>query len=106
MNRRDFLKGLAALTAVAASPTLLQSSVERWERRSLIENETFYLDRPLQLDMPDGFVIRNCRFVANPGFVGDCMVNLRSGDHGSITGCVFDLGGMMGPPTALAWWYT
>ena len=86
MERRGFLKTLGVLAAASALPT----AVDEWLEAGLITGQTFRLDSPLDLtELPQGFVISYCTFVANPGFVGKELIRLPRG--GLFKNCSFDL---------------
>jgi len=86
VNRRGFLKSLSALAAAAAVPA---SVIPEWINAKEIIGETFYLDGPMRLSGLHGFLIRNCSFIANPGFVGDWMLELYDCTGGFMTDCYF-----------------
>ena len=92
MNRREFLKTLGALAAAASLPAAI---VTDWRSTGIIQNEIFSLKEPLDLSSLNGQVsIINCSFYAEPGFVGDYILDVSKCDHAMIIGCHFDLTNM------------
>jgi len=88
MNRRAFIKSLGLLALSASAPLAL---LREWRRSGIITGETFRLDSPLVLDLPPDFLIRNCNFIANEGFAGDCMVRFLSTPvRGTVESCYFN----------------
>lgn len=93
MNRRSFLKTLGALAVAAHLPPLV---AKEWEQTGRILGETFYLDEPLILNLPKRFLIRDCHFVANPGFIGNTLVEIITDAEadpdafGLVDQCSFD----------------
>ena len=60
VNRRGFLKSIAALAALAASPaTFASKQDELW---TIIEDQTFILDKTYVIDFPNT-IIQRCEFV-------------------------------------------
>jgi hypothetical protein len=97
MNRRGFLKGFAALAAVAVAPTipaaLVRSEIDRLMAKiatGVVENETFYLDGGIVLQGMKGLIINHCRFVFRQIGENEPFVTVGDGcDRISITNCAF-----------------
>lgn len=107
-SRRRFLKGAAGLAVMAVIPIgidqgyrLLTTNEQKQfitnvKSGQVVENMTFYLDRTVVLKDLKGVVIRNCRFVATPDFVGDSMIEFRNSDNFIINSCIFDANAVTG----------
>lgn len=102
-SRRRFIKGAAGLAAIAAipvgasgalqllSPAEKADLVTKIESGSVIENITFVLDKPITLKNVSNVLIRNCRFIASPDFVGLEMIYIDAGCEGlTIRDSVFE----------------
>ncbi len=95
INRRSFIAGLAAASiALPVSATVIRPHksstdelVDRLTRKKKIENETLYLDKPLE--MPKGTLICNCIIKKKGDFKGSCMITIPSGS--TITNCIVDI---------------
>lgn len=93
LSRRKFIRdagALAALTVVATSlPSLLkQQEIQRQVLSGLVENQTFYIDETIFIEI-DNLVIRNCTFIASKPL--DPMIHVRAEVKGLIiTHCIFD----------------
>ena len=92
MDRRGFIKsalGLAALTVAGVNaPSLLaQRSIQEQVSSGLVENQIFYIDEPIVIDI-DNVKIRNCRFIVNTDLPNVITVLSESFQ---ITNCDFEL---------------
>lgn len=92
MNRRDFLRGLLATTAIAVIPaSILERAIDECSLSGVIEGKTFYVRSTLHI-YDCGVMIRNCNFIAMPELRGD-MLHIHKGVGGLvITDCSFDMG--------------
>jgi hypothetical protein len=96
MNRRNFLRSIAALAAVAVAP----KEVMALARTNVIRGQTFNLTEPLVLDFrgfPD-FLIEGCHFVWKGGYTPEePMVKILTdlGQTPRIFDSLFDGGGFI-----------
>lgn len=92
MNRREF--ALAATSTVIAStfPLFSAFSEEGVDivEGQIFEGQIFYLDRPLRITYRNHLIIRNCQFIANPGFQGKNLIEWRGNGPVSLTNNFFD----------------
>ena len=83
MNRREFIKGLAAFAVLALAPSmapgLVQTEMQRLQTKfatSLVENEIFYLNGPIVLENIKNLLIRNCHFMFRNVVRGEMLVTM------------------------------
>ncbi len=103
LSRRRVLKGAAGLAAVAvvasAGGLKLLTADENSRlidmiKSGVVENQTFYLDRTAVFEGLDGLMLRNCSFIAAPGFIGNSLIILKDATNIVLTNCFFDSTGI------------
>lgn len=98
MSRRSFIGTVAALAALAVTPSLAklpQSDMERllaMIRTGLVMDQTFHLDAPITINFP--VVIVNCKFIFSCALDGISMpmplLNFgKDALNSVVTGCYF-----------------
>lgn len=96
MDRRGFLKTIAGFAALAATPSAFKATIEHLplhdgilQPYTIIENQTFILDKPYVIELPYT-IIRNCVFIAQVGGFDGPMLEVSVNTHDvTITGCFF-----------------
>lgn len=96
ISRRGFIKGLAALAAVAIAPSITEEALVKKEHKrllalmntGLIENEIFYLEDTLIIQNIDNLIIRNCTFKFPKGFRDACL-DISNTTGIQIIDCIF-----------------
>ncbi len=93
ISRRGFLKSLGALAVASSIPAA--GLVERWLSDGRIIDRHFVLNKPLDLRLPDGFLVDHCTFIAAPDFnKSQYLVNLLGGSSGVFSNNSLEGGGL------------
>jgi len=93
-SRRKFIRNAGALAALAvvatSAPGLLEAKtleLSEMIANGLVENQTFYIDETIFIEMKRGFIIMNCKFIATRPL--RYMINLSECENVTIMGCTF-----------------
>lgn len=86
INRRGFIRLLAASVAAASMPSYSIASSGRVE----VVNQKLVLTKPLDLRGEKNFLIQNCEFYPSADFEGRALVMLEGG-CGKVHDCGFSL---------------
>lgn len=88
MNRREFLKALAAAAATAKCASSILRAVERETADLVIEGQTFHLHELLVWDGDIGSIMfRDCLFLRYNDSAG---ISIKRARHLMFYGCIFE----------------